>query len=90
MTTRPTQQELREGYALTKLKLHGKLNKDLKANNLSPQSNCSVAIKVSYENGIINTPKVKTYNNINKMGNMANHDFITPLPTPPKRIGISR
>lgn len=84
MTTRPTQAELRERYVLDQLKMHSTLNKELKAINVQPKANCSVAIKAAYEHGIINTPKVNAYTIINKMGNKAKHEFNEPLPAPPQ------
>lgn len=74
------QTKLRIEYATDKLIMHKDLNNKLASAGLSKQDNCAQAIKSCYENKLINSCKKTECQQVNKLGNLANHNFNKPLP----------
>lgn len=74
------QTKLRIEYATSKVIMHKDLNNKLASANLTKQDNCSQAIKSCYLNNLINSAKKTSCQEVNKLGNLANHNFDKPLP----------
>jgi hypothetical protein len=44
------------------------------------KDNCSQAIKAAHKHGLIDSSKKEQFEKVNKLGNLANHNFVDPLP----------